>query len=181
MRQFYTYKDSNLGTFGCIWREENSQTKVIRIYLPTDKNILLSKLKEGYPSAKKSDSLEKLTLDIYRFISGENIKFNLELLDFSICTDFEKKVLLTEYNIPRGYVSTYSRIAKSIGIPKGARAVGNALANNPFPLIVPCHRAIKADGSLGGFQGGLDMKKALLEKEGIVFANGRVSIDKMYY
>jgi len=181
MRQFYTYKDSYLGTFGVVWKEENGQPKIIKIFLPTDKTILLSKLKEGYPQVKKSNSLEELTLDINRFISGEKIKFNLELLDFDICTDFEKKVLITEYNIPRGYVSTYSRIAKSIGIPKGARAVGNALANNPFPLVIPCHRAIRADGSLGGFQGGLGMKKMLLEKEGIVFVNGRVNIDKMYY
>jgi len=181
MRQFYALKDSYLGTFGFVWKEENNQPKIIKIFLPTDKTILLSKLKEGYPQVKKSNSLEELTLDINRFISGEKIKFNLELLDFDICTDFEKKVLITEYNIPRGYVSTYSRIAKSIGIPKGARAVGNALANNPFPLVIPCHRAIRADGSLGGFQGGLDMKKMLLEKEGIVFVNGRVNIYKMYY
>ena len=181
MRQFYTYKDSNLGTFGFIWREENNQTKVIRIYLPTDKNILLSKLQGMYPSSKKSNSLEELTGDIKKFISGENIKFNLDILDLGICTDFEKKVLLAEYNIPRGFVSSYSRIAKSIGIPKGARAVGNALANNPFPLIIPCHRAIRSDGSLGGFQGGLEMKKKLLENEGVVFSNEKVGSDKVYY
>lgn len=181
MQHFYDLKDSYLGTFGVVWKEKNNKPKIIKIFLPTDKTILISKLNQGYPLIKKSNSLKELTLDISRFISGENIKFNLELLDFDICTDFEKKVLITEYNIPRGYVSTYSRIAKKIGIPKGARAVGNALANNPFPVVIPCHRAVKADGSLGGFQGGLDMKKMLLENEGIIFVNGRVSIDKMYY
>jgi len=181
MQHFYDLKNSYLGTFGVVWKEKNNQSKIIKIFLPTDKTILLSKLKEEYSLAKRSDSLEEITLQVKRFISGENIKFNLGLLDFDICTDFEKKVLMAEYNIPRGYVSTYSRIAKNIGNPKGARAVGNALANNPFPLIIPCHRAIRSDGTLGGFQGGLEMKKKLLENEGVFLSKGKVSIDKMYY
>jgi len=80
-----------------------------------------------------------------------------------------------------GYVSTYSRIAKSIGVPKGARAVGNALANNPFPLIIPCHRVIRSDGRLGGFGGGLEMKKKLLENEGIFLSDGKINETKIYY
>lgn len=181
MELFYNLNDSALGTFGLIWRLDTEEIKIIKIYLPSNKNLLLEKIKNEYPNAIKSNSLEELFFQIKNFISGENIKFNLDLLDFDICTDFEKKVLLAEYNIPRGFVSTYSRIAKSIGIPKGARAVGNALASNPFPLIIPCHRAIRSDGSLGGFQGGLVMKKKLLENEGIVLSNGKVSMDKIYY
>jgi methylated-DNA-[protein]-cysteine S-methyltransferase len=181
MQCFYNIEVSSLGTFGLVWRVENTKMKVIKIFLPTDKNILVSKLRDEYSLAKRSNSLEKITLEIKRFISGENIKFDLGLLDFDICTDFEKKVLMAEYNIPRGHVSTYSRIAKKIGTPKGARAVGNALANNPFPLIIPCHRAIRSDGTLGGFQGGFEMKKKLLENEGVVLSNGKVSMDKIYY
>jgi methylated-DNA-[protein]-cysteine S-methyltransferase len=64
-------------------------------------------------------------------------------------------------------VSTYGRIAAHLGIPGGARAVGNALATNPFPIVIPCHRAIRSDGTLGGYQGGLAMKRALLEQEGV--------------
>jgi len=60
--------------------------------------------------------------------------------------------------------------------------VGNALAKNPFPIIIPCHRAIKTNGDLGGFQGGVKMKRALLEQEGIKFSNqGKVIIKKIYY
>jgi len=67
-------------------------------------------------------------------------------------------------------------------MPKGARVVGNALARNPFPIIIPCHRAIKTNGELGGFQGGLDMKRALLELEGIeVSDKGKVITDRIYY
>ncbi|MFX1447402.1 MAG: methylated-DNA--[protein]-cysteine S-methyltransferase, partial [Promethearchaeota archaeon] len=82
----------------------------------------------------------------------------------------------------RGWVSTYKRIADKIGIPKGARVVGNALAKNPFPIIIPCHRAIKSNGELGGFQGGLEMKQVLLEMEKIKFSTrGKVITNKIFY
>jgi methylated-DNA-[protein]-cysteine S-methyltransferase len=91
-------------------------------------------------------------------------------------------VLLAEYEIPRSWVSTYGRIARSLGIPDGARAVGGALSRNPFPIIIPCHRAIRSNGELGGFQGGLRMKRALLELEGIGFsAEGKVLTERIYY
>jgi len=181
MQNFYSLESSKLGIFGVVWKEENHQKKVIKIFLPENKDNLFFKIKKEYPSAKKSNSLNEFIFEIKRFLSGKNIKFNLELLDFSICTDFEKKVLIADFNIPRSYVSTYSRIAKSIGVPKGARAVGNALANNPFPLVIPCHRVIREDGSLSGFGGGFEMKKRLLENEGITLSKGKVTMDKMYY
>ena len=76
----------------------------------------------------------------------------------------------------------YGRIARKLGVPGGGRAVGSALAANPFPLLIPCHRAVRSTGELGGYQGGLEMKKALLEMEGVVFRSPtRVSLDKVYY
>jgi len=70
---------------------------------------------------------------------------------------------------------TYGGLAASIGVPGGARAVGGALAGNPLPLIFPCHRVIRGDGTLGGFGGGLDLKKTLLTREGVSFdRRGRV-------
>ncbi len=89
---------------------------------------------------------------------------------------------MAEYGIPRGSVSTYGRMAAHLGIPGGARAVGNALATNPFPIVIPCHRAIRSDGTLGGYQGGLAMKRILLEQEGVVIDDrGRVRSTKLYY
>ena len=64
---------------------------------------------------------------------------------------------------------TYGGLAAAVGVPGGARAVGNVMAGNPFPLVIPCHRVIRSDGSLGGFGGGLPMKRALLEMEGVAF------------
>jgi methylated-DNA-[protein]-cysteine S-methyltransferase len=79
-------------------------------------------------------------------------------------------------------VSTYQRIARYLGNAKGGRAVGSALANNPFPIIIPCHRAIRSDRTLGGYQGGLEMKRTLLEMEGIDFDDtGRIATEDFFY
>ena len=88
---------------------------------------------------------------------------------------FHRKVLRALTNIPRGKVSTYGALAGRTGAPGGARAAGQGCARNPFPLIFPCHRVIRSDGSLGGFGGGLKLKRALLEMEGVRFdKNGQV-------
>ncbi len=80
---------------------------------------------------------------------------------------FEKKVLGVTLKIPLGQTRSYAWVAKAAGNPKAVRAVGQALKKNPFPLLIPCHRVVCSDGCLGGYAGGVQMKKALLglEKE----------------
>ena len=80
-----------------------------------------------------------------------------------------RNVLLEEKKIPRGEVLSYAGLATKLGMPDSARAVGRALSGNPFPLVIPCHRTIRSDGGIGGFQGGASMKKNLLEMEGFTF------------
>ena len=80
-------------------------------------------------------------------------------------THFEKKVYTVVKNIPVGEVKTYAWVAKKAGKPKAARAVGNALNKNPFPVIVPCHRVVHSDGSIGEYAFGRDLKSKLLEIE----------------
>jgi methylated-DNA-[protein]-cysteine S-methyltransferase len=84
-------------------------------------------------------------------------------------TKFQIKVWEFLKTIPKGTVTTYSKVAKSIGYPKAVRAVANAVGNNPNPIIVPCHRVIRANGTIGGYSGigGIKKKKALLKKENI--------------
>jgi len=77
-------------------------------------------------------------------------------------TDFEWKVLKATLQIPLGETRSYKWIAQKIGKPKAVRAVGQALRNNPYPLIIPCHRVIKSDGSLGAYAGRYDRKKSIL-------------------
>ena len=80
---------------------------------------------------------------------------------------FQRAVLLACARIPSGQTRTYSQIARAIGKPKAARAVGNALAKNPLAPIIPCHRVIRSDGALGGYsaKGGKGRKLLLLRKE----------------
>jgi len=82
-------------------------------------------------------------------------------------TEFEKKVYLAVFKIPKGEVRSYKWVAKAVGKPKAARAIGNALNKNPYAPIVPCHRVVKSDGSIGGFSKGIKLKKRLLKREGI--------------
>lgn len=85
-------------------------------------------------------------------------------LDLSGCTDFQKRVYAAVQGIERGRTMTYGEIALQIGCPKGARAVGRAMATNPFPIIIPCHRVV-ARGGLGGFAWGLGIKEKMLHLE----------------
>ncbi|HTY53506.1 MAG TPA: MGMT family protein [Methanomicrobiales archaeon] len=126
--------------------------------------------------------LRALAEGIRRFLEGRDVRFELGVLDLEQCPPFQQKVLLAEAGIPRGYVSTYGRIAGYIGHPGAGRAVGNALARNPFPIVIPCHRAVRSDGKPGGFQEGPDMKRRLLEMEGVgFFDDGRVAMDRVWY
>ena len=167
-----------------MWKEKSEQLKIQRIFLSNEgvsANELVDKI---YPHSKIATCEEinaiadKLTL----FLKGEDIRFSLEIIDFDFIKPFQKSVLIAEHGIPRGWVSTYQRLSNRIGNPKAVRAVGNALKNNPFPIIIPCHRAIKSDGTVGGFQGGIRMKRELLEFEGIKFSSrGKVISDRTYY
>jgi len=105
----------------------------------------------------------KIEADIKKYLTGE-----IKTLDFPIqlnVTPFQKKVLEAMKNIPYGQTMSYRQLAEAIGIPEGSRAVGNACGANPLPLYYPCHRVIKSDGGLGGFSGGISLKKQLLSLE----------------
>jgi len=101
---------------------------------------------------------------IDEFLTGKRTSFDLPLKTEG--TDFQKSVWDELCNIPYGETASYSDIAKRIGRPGAYRAVGNACSANPIPLIIPCHRVISSNG-LGGFAGGLALKKKLMSIEGI--------------
>lgn len=182
--RFYVRFSSPFGPMAIVWEVIAGRFQVQRIVLPPPgmagdkppRQSLLGAVIRSRPEA------EALAGQLERFLQGEAVQFDLSVLALERCSNFQHRVLLAEHSIPRGWVSTYGRIARHLGIPRGARAVGQALATNPFPLAIPCHRAIRADGTLGGYQGGTEMKGALLEMEGVkVSANGRVQTDRFYY
>jgi methylated-DNA-[protein]-cysteine S-methyltransferase len=105
---------------------------------------------------------------ILAYFDGENIDFSAEIaLDLSKMSSFGKIVLAACARIGFGRTTTYGRLAQTIGYPGAARAVGTALGRNPIPLIVPCHRVLRADGGLGGFSaiGSTTLKQRLLDHE----------------
>lgn len=177
-------KSTPFGSIGIIWNVFNGSPKIVRILLSKPGMSADDKVSELYPDlhASKCAEVDHIADEIKRLLEGEAVEFSLDVADFSLCTDFQRHVLRTEHAIPRGKVSTYRMIAEYLGRRGGARAVGNALANNPFPLIVPCHRAVRSDLNLGGYQGGIEMKRALLEKEGILFDTaGKVICKEFHY
>lgn len=180
----YTSFPSKFGSFSIVWKKTENYLKLLRIFLSTPKyhSEELVEINFIKVHSKSCQTIEKLGIKIQKVFEGESVDFKLNKIALNICSDFQKRVLLAEYKIPRGWVSTYRRLARAIGIPNGARAVGKALSNNPFPIIIPCHRAIRSNGELGGFQGGLNMKRALLEFEGIKFTpSNTVIMNRIYY
>ncbi len=93
-------------------------------------------------------------------------------------TSFKGRVFSAAKRIPRGKVSTYGAVAKAIGDPAAARAVGNALNKSPGMTSCPCHRVVRSNGAVGGFASGTKAKIALLRKEGVAVKSGRVDLRK---
>jgi len=177
-------KSTPFGSVGILWTDLNDNPKIVRILLSKPGLSAEDQVTGLYPNSQASScaEIDDIATAIKGLLEGEEIDFLLDIADLSLCTEFQQLVLRAEHMIPRGSISTYQLIAEYLGKRNGARAVGNALANNPFPLIVPCHRAVRSDRYLGGYQGGLEMKRALLEKEGIPFDEaGRVSGMQFHY
>jgi len=164
----YGSVQSEFGAIVVVWRCNNN--KIVRVFLPRQKDIFQSSAYyihgvDSIPGRTAAKILRK----VERLSAGRSVALHLDLLDWGMIYPFQKQVLRLEYRVPRGRVSTYGRLARRVGKSSVARAVGNALARNPFPLIIPCHRAVRSDGSLGGYAGGVSMKRRLLEYEGIEF------------
>jgi len=102
---------------------------------------------------------------IDEFLTGKRTDFDLPLKIEG--TDFQKSVWNELRKIPYGKTASYKDIAERIGSPRAGRAVGSACGANPIPLIIPCHRVVASDGSLGGFGGGLALKRRLMDIERI--------------
>jgi methylated-DNA-[protein]-cysteine S-methyltransferase len=108
----------------------------------------------------------KFAKQLQAYASGKVVRFSSRL-DLSSGTPFQAKVWRALQMIPRGQTRSYAWVAHKIGSPRAVRAVGAACGANPVPIIVPCHRVIASDGSLGGFGGGLALKRRLLALEGV--------------
>jgi len=142
-------------------------------------------LKLGYPNHPVDEQLEwlaaevsprlleapgRLGLDDVRreldeYFAGERRSFDVPL-DWRLTSGFVNRVLRETARIPFGETRSYAEMAASAGSPRAFRAAGSALGANPIPIVVPCHRVLRSGGALGGYGGGLEVKRALLELEG---------------
>ena len=127
-------------------------------------HIIFNKNKGQKPQNRTSPEIKKAYREIKEYLDGRRKKFSLRL-DFSGLTDFHKEVYKQAITIPYGETRTYQWIAKQIGRNRACRAVGSAMAKNPFLLVMPCHRVLMTDGGLGGFGIGLEWKTFLLNLE----------------
>ncbi len=125
--------------------------------------------------------------EIYRIYKGERVTTNMNSLDMSQITKFQRRVYLLLHRIPRGRITTYGAIAERLGGQRFARAVGGAVASNPFPLVIPCHRVLPSSLRVGNYgmpgrdpsEGGY-VKRGLLEREGVTFRGDRVSANSIW-
>lgn len=132
---------------------------------------LVARLKAGYEAAffdaqviERRDA--QVAEEIEAFLSGSLRRFSMGVDLTAVRAPFHRQVLETLCTVDYGQTTTYGRLARTVGRPGGARAVGQAVGMNPIAILVPCHRVLASDGSLGGYSAGLERKRALLELEG---------------
>ncbi|MEO0254772.1 MAG: methylated-DNA--[protein]-cysteine S-methyltransferase [candidate division WOR-3 bacterium] len=117
---------------------------------------------------KVEEEFSKVIEEFKNYFVGkkEDFKFSYKLIDLNFIDDFKKKVFMELLKVKWGEVITYSELAEKLGNRNLRRKVGRALSENPYPIIIPCHRVV-GKNNLGGFSGGLDWKKKLLKLEGV--------------
>ena len=109
--------------------------------------------------------LDPLRRQLQEYFAGARREFDLPL-DWTLVGGFARAVLEATARIPYGETRTYAQIAAEAGSPRAFRAAGNALGSNPIAIVIPCHRVVASGGRLGGYGGGLDRKRLLLDLEG---------------
>ena len=155
--------DTDLGTCAVRWTEEG----IASVRLPSARTSHLPRPDDGYAPP---DNVRAAIDAIRRLLAGEAVDLGFVVLDDREVDSFRRQVYAATRAIPAGSTATYGEVARSIGRtdPQAARDVGAALASNPTPIIVPCHRVVGANGKLTGFSapGGLETKRRMLELEG---------------
>jgi methylated-DNA-[protein]-cysteine S-methyltransferase len=144
-----------------------TSTGLVRIaYVNEGRDQVLSQLSEhvGPRVCYEPARLDNAAFEIDQYFAGRRRRFGLAL-DLRLVHGFRHAVLNCLVHIPYGATMSYAEVAVAAGSPKATRAVGSACATNPLPIVVPCHRVLRSDGTLGGYAAGLDVKRALLDLE----------------
>lgn len=162
-RVFYEWID---GPFGKVFLAKTDRG-LCRVSFRRGEEELVDDLEQRELLPEKSTGqLEPERRQFEEYFEGKRKHFDLPV-DLRWGTPFQRKVLKAANEIPFGRCECYTDIAQRIGHPKAQRAVGNALGKNPVAIVIPCHRVVASGGRLGGYTGGLDIKKTLMDIEGI--------------
>ena len=157
--------ETKIGWIGLAW----SARGLVSLQLPRSTQAAAERiLQREYPQgAWRASAPAEMLRELKEYAEGRRRAFELPL-DWSSIKPFQRAVLKATSTIPFGETRSYGWVAHKIGKPRAFRAVGHALATNPIPIILPCHRVIGSDGGLHGYGGGLPMKAMLLKLEGAV-------------
>lgn len=166
----YCLFETPLGVCGIAWTDRNSSSAVTYFQLPEAcAEITKSRIAQssGGEEASAAPQIAAIIERVQRHLRGELQDFRDVAVDLGDADPFAQRVYEIAREIPAGQTRTYGDIAKALGQPHAAQAVGQALGSNPIPLIIPCHRVLAAGGKLGGFSapGGRTTKERLLEIE----------------
>jgi methylated-DNA-[protein]-cysteine S-methyltransferase len=162
--------ESAIGCCGLAWSDHG----IAGVQLPeSDMAAIRRRVLERFPQAREAPppaDIARTRESIVALLGGENVDLSDVALDMDRVPPFQRRVYEAARTIGPGCTSTYGALARRIGAAGAARAVGQALGRNPFPLLVPCHRVLAASGKLGGFSahGGIETKRRLLEIESAV-------------
>lgn len=159
----YTVFETKYGHAAVVYKE--APFFLVKIILPRKDrdDVILEIDKEAtHGKNEKTDIVIRAIID---YFEGKPTPSFWDIFDFGALTSLEIEVLNALSQIPFGELTTYKSLAENIGRPKAARFVGNVMAKNPFPILIPCHRVIKSDKSYGKFGGGVELKKAMIRLE----------------
>jgi methylated-DNA-[protein]-cysteine S-methyltransferase len=166
---------SPFGRVALAWRPD-AAAPIVRIYLPGESGDLQAEHEES--ALPMPPAVAQLALHLGQYFDGKDIAFAVDGFDWQGIGAFHREVLRLCAQIPRGKVCPYGALAGRLGKPRAARAVGTAMARNRFPIVIPCHRVIRADGAPGHYGGGVALKRELLRWEGVRFdKDGKIPRD----
>jgi methylated-DNA-[protein]-cysteine S-methyltransferase len=175
---FFTLITLQLGEVGLVWHFSSTTPQLIRVVMPAGRQSTRARVELSYPEATPGSHpvIDKTCRQLEAYEQGKDIDFSIPAAGPHLGSEFYRQVWTETGRIPRGKVGTYGQVAGNIGHPRAARAVGTALAANPFALLIPCHRVILASGELGNYSaGGTEIKRQLLAREGVLFdRRGRI-------
>jgi methylated-DNA-[protein]-cysteine S-methyltransferase len=167
----YGYMDTELGPL-LIVTTDNGVCEISYLENTSVNDALRRVESRGIMASEHQSFVQPVVEQLSEYFAHKRTQFFLPI-DLYGVSPFTRSVLEATNHVPCGTVVTYGQIAEGIGQPGASRAVGNALGRNPVPIVVPCHRVIKSDGSMGWYTGGPHLKQQLLDIEGVHFRSPR--------